>query len=77
LRNGAQYIRKKLALIEWLTKLDDEKVLEKLLDISNLKGDHYELSKEERESIITGLEDLKNGNVVPHAGVRKLYEKWL
>lgn len=32
---------KKLALIERLTKLDVEKVLEKLLDFSILKGDHY------------------------------------
>jgi hypothetical protein len=67
----------KLELIQWLTGLQDVSVLEKLLELSRQKAEPYQLSRAEKESVLKGLEDLKNGNVVPHSEVRKIYEKWL
>jgi len=46
-----------------------------LLEFSN--SSTYELSEAERKSIEEGLEDLKNGNVIPHSEAKKVYEKWL
>jgi hypothetical protein len=67
----------KLELIQWLTNLEDKAVLKKLLDISQEKTASYKLTEEERKSILKGLEDLKNGDVVSHSEVKKSYEKWL
>lgn len=55
--------------------MDDIDVLKKLLDFRN--SSTYELSEAERKSIEEGLEDLKNGEVIPHSEAKKTYEKWL
>ncbi|MCF8459863.1 MAG: hypothetical protein K9G46_04000 [Flavobacteriales bacterium] len=65
----------KIELIQWLTTVDDIDVLKKLLDFRN--SSTYELSEAERKSIEEGLEDLKNGEVIPHSEAKKTYEKWL
>jgi len=65
----------KIELIQWLTTVDDITMLKKLLEFRNTST--YELSEAERLSIDEGLEDLKNGDVIPHAEARKAYEKWL
>lgn len=36
-----------------------------------------ELSDAEKKSIELGLDDIKEGRVVAHSEVKKLYEKWL
>ena len=70
---------KKIELIQWLSTLTDESVIEKLVSIrQNHKDTSWEaLSDEERVSIEKGLEDMKNGKVIPHSKARELYEKWL
>jgi hypothetical protein len=65
----------KIELIQWLTTVDDIAMLKKLLEFRN--SSTYELSETERLSIDQGLEDLKNGEVIPHSETKKVYEKWL
>lgn len=65
----------KLELIQWLTNLNDQKLVNQLL---NLKQDS--ISEEDRlinESINNGLKDIKEDRTRPHSEVRKKYEKWL
>jgi len=65
----------KIELIQWLTTVEDTDMLKKLLEFRN--SSTYELSEAERKSVEEGLEDLKNGEVIPHAEAKKIYEKWL
>lgn len=65
----------KIELIQWLTTLEDENILKRLIEFR--QSAVYQLSEAEERSIDEGLEDLKNGNVVPHDEVKKTYEKWL
>lgn len=70
----------KLSLIEWIIRLNDQSILERILRIKEQSGqeDWYNtLSKSEMESIDRGINDLKAGKVRPHSQVRKKYEKWL
>ena len=68
-----------LELIQWLTLVDDDSVLEKVArlkdeDASDWWGD---ISDDARESIRKGVEDAENGNLKPHSEARAIYEKWL
>lgn len=65
----------KIDLIQWLTTIEDETLLKKLLEFRNAAT--YELTEAERQAVEDGLEDMRNGDVVPHAQTRKTYEKWL
>ena len=69
----------KMELIQWLTTLNDESVIQKLIDLRNnqLKDWWNELSNAEIESIEKGIKDADNGNLVSHSEVRKTYEKFL
>lgn len=70
----------KLGLIDWISKLNDVSVLQKLIQV------HYdyvksperkgELSLDEIQAIERGLDDVKEGRVHPHETVRKIYEKY-
>ena len=71
----------KLGLIEWITKLNDTSIIQKLIGI---KQDHSksqdwwdELNKEEIESIKRALKNIEEGKVHSHESVKKLYEKYL
>ena len=71
----------KLGLIEWITKLNDTSIIQKLIGI---KQDHSksqdwwdELNKEEIESINRALKNIEEGKVHSHESVKKLYEKYL
>jgi hypothetical protein len=71
----------KLGLIEWITKLNDTSVIQKLLGI---KEDHTksndwwnELNDAEIESINRGLKNINEGKVHSHESAKKLYEKYL
>jgi hypothetical protein len=69
----------KLKLIEWITKIQDSKVIEKLISIhKEYETDWWdEISESERQEIEAGLKDFKEGRTVDHAEVRKLYEEYL
>lgn len=70
----------KLKLIEWIIKLKDDSVVEKLkmLKEHQKQTDWWdEITEEEKASIEKGLGDIKAGKVIPHNKVKKEYEKWL
>ena len=72
----------KVDIIQWVAGLEDKSTLRQLKKIkeqSDLKQ-HIpidSISDKERESILKGIDDSKNGRVQPHSEVRKKYEKWL
>ncbi len=71
----------KLDLIEWISKLNDTRVIDKLRE---LKDDYSKssdwldnLKKEEIDSIDRGLKDFEEGKIHSHDIVRKVYERYL
>lgn len=71
----------KLELIEWISKLKDTSVIERLREIKNAhkESDDWwsELDEEERASIERGLKDIEEGRTHPHETARKIYENYL
>lgn len=69
----------KLKLIEWITKVQDFKTIEKVLKIRNEEPYDWwdDLTDYEKKEIELGLADIEQGNTVDHSEVRKLYEKYL
>ncbi len=66
----------KMELIQWLTTLNDESVIQRLIDLRNnqLKDWWKDLSNAEIESIEKGIKDADKGNLVSHTEARKIYE---
>lgn len=71
----------KLDLIEWISKLNDTLVIDKLRelkdDYSKSKDWRDTLKKEEIDSINRGLKDFEEGRTHSHDTARKVYEKYL
>ena len=73
---------KKLKLVEWVSSLEDESIIEKLFFLKehekNNKGDWWNIiSETEKQSVERGLKDLRNGKLKAHSTVKRGYEKWL
>lgn len=70
---------KKNELIQWLSTLDDEFVIEKIMKLrESEKIDWWKkISEEEKVSIDQGIKDADFGKLKTHSEARKLYEKWL
>ena len=70
---------KKLALIQWLTSLNDVSMIDKIIELKQKETKDWwnEISDEEKESIEKGLSDAESGKLKPHSEIRKKYEKWL
>ncbi len=70
---------KKVELIQWLTTLNDESIIQQLIDFRNsqIKDWWKELPDAEIESIEKGIRDADEGKIVSHSEARKVYEKWL
>ncbi|NOZ35377.1 MAG: hypothetical protein GXO80_08775 [Chlorobi bacterium] len=69
----------KIELIQRLTTLDDNSIIQKILDLrkSQIKDWRSEISEAEKNSIKKGIYDADNGKLNSHSEVRKIYEKWL
>ncbi len=71
----------KLGLIEWILKLKDITVIEKLKKIHDenpVSADWWDkISVSEKESIQKGLIDIEEGRVHSDETARKIYEKYL
>lgn len=69
----------KLELIQWLSTLDNPKVLEQIMAIRDTSTSDWwsDASAELKESIEQGISDADEGKVRPHTEARKLYGKWL
>jgi len=79
--NNMNIQTEKLGLIEWISKLNDISIIEKLKSIKEdyLKSKDWwdTLNKGELESIERGLKDLEDGKIHSHETARKVYEKYL
>jgi len=71
----------KLGLIEWISRLNDVSMIEKLKsikeDYSKSKDWWDNLTIDEIESIERGLKDLENRKIHSHETAKKVYEKYL
>ncbi len=71
----------KLGLIEWITKISDTTILQKLVGIkeenSMTEDWSIDLSRNEIDSINRGLKDVEEGKVQSHESVKKIYERYL
>ena len=68
---------KKYKLIEWITNIQDSKLIDKLVKIADETDWWDEISGAEKTSIEKGLKDLEEGKVVYHSEAKKIYEKYL
>ncbi len=70
---------KKIELIQWLSTLNDESIIEKIMKLRESEKIEWweEISKEEIKSIEEGIKDADSGKLNSHSEARKLYEKWL
>lgn len=70
---------KKLALIQWLSGIDDPQVIDSIMELKDREqADWWEqLSDAEKTSIAKGLADAEAGKFQPQSAARKRYEKWL
>jgi hypothetical protein len=69
----------KIELIQWLSTLDDAKIIRKVLKLRESERSDWakSISEDERNSIKLGIEDADNGNLIDHSEARKIYGKWL
>jgi len=76
---NAQVLDKKIELIQWLSTLEDKKVIDELLKFRAAQSQDWwrTLEREEQASIENGIKDAENGNVKSHTAAKNLYEKWL
>jgi len=69
----------KIELIQWLTTLNDQSLIEKILDLKKSESKDWwsDISDLEKNSIENGILDAENGKLKSHSEARKIYEKWL
>jgi len=74
-----EILNSKIELIQWLTTLEDENIIRKLIELrKNQTKDWWnDLSKLEKKSINQGIADAEKGKLKAHSVARKIYEKWL
>lgn len=72
-------LSKKIELIQWLSTIEDDSVLEKIaaIQLEDTKDWWNSISTDEQKSIENGILDAENGRLNDHSVARKLYEKWL
>jgi len=76
---NTQTLNNKIELIQWLSTLEDNSIIEKLLKFRKEETKDWwnTISDEEKKSIEKGIFDADNNKLEPHSSVRKIYEKWL
>ena len=69
----------KLELIQWLSTIEDIKVLEKIIDLKKQENSEWwnGITAKEKESIEYGLKDAEEKKLKSHSNARNLYDKWL
>ncbi|KIA89555.1 hypothetical protein [Kaistella jeonii] len=74
-----QILSKKLELIQWLSALEDQSVIEKLINFRQQETKDWwtSISAEEKIAIQKGINDADEKKLKPHSEARKIYEKWL
>lgn len=76
---NTQISNKKIELIQWLSTLEDQSIIEKLLQFKKKESKDWSnsISDEEKSSIEKGIIEANEDNLKPHTVVQKIYEKWL
>lgn len=72
-------LNQKLDLIQWLSTIEDESIIQKLLEFrkKEMKDWWKHVSEEEKKSINKGIEEADNKILKEHSEARKIYGKWL
>ncbi|MBI9067353.1 MAG: hypothetical protein JEZ09_08675 [Salinivirgaceae bacterium] len=69
---------RKVSIINWITRLSDEKILSKIEKLQNTEPDWWDLiSNEEKSEIEQGLAEIERGETKTHDEVMSKYKKWL
>lgn len=68
---------KKIELIQWLTTLEDEEIIQKILDLRRSDEWWNEISEAEKKSIEKGISDANSGKLNTHDKAIEIYGKWL
>ena len=69
---------KKLDIIGWITKLNDEDILDKIDFLRKQQDDWWDtIEEDEKTEILEGLSQLDRGESVAHEQVMAKYKKWL
>ena len=79
MKNVMSIDSKKLVLIEWISRINDFAVIDKLIELKEkeIDSDNFLISRNEQNSIDLGIEDANNGKLTAHSEAKKIYEKWL
>lgn len=71
-------LTEKLDLIQWLSTLEDESIIKKLVEFRRKETKWWkQIPEEEKKSITKGIEEADNNKLKPHSEARKIYAKWL
>jgi len=70
---------RKLELIQWLSTIEDPKIIDKIMDLIQQENKDWwnSISENEKNSIDAGIKDAEGGKLNDHSKARKLYEKWI
>jgi hypothetical protein len=70
---------RKLELIQWLSTIEDPKIIDKIMDLIQKENKDWwnSISENEKNSIDSGIKDAETGKLNDHSKARKLYEKWI
>ncbi|MDX8573200.1 hypothetical protein OZ666_16015 [Elizabethkingia sp. HX QKY] len=76
---NSHILNKKLELIQWLSTLEDQSIIEKLIALRKEEAKDWwnSISDDEKNAIEKGVEDADSEKLETHSNARKLYEKWL
>ncbi|KUG11006.1 hypothetical protein BAZ12_15055 [Elizabethkingia miricola] len=76
---NSHILNKKLELIQWLSTLEDQSIIEKLIALRKEEAKDWwnSISDDEKNAIEKGIEDADSEKLETHSNARKLYEKWL
>lgn len=76
---GLDIQSEKIELIQWLTTLNDQSIIQQLIEIRKSESKDWwkDISISERKSIEEGIINANSANLKPQSEARKIYEKWL
>ncbi len=70
----------KLQIINKITSMTDELILEEIYRLINLESEMdsmYRLSDDERKAVETGLKDVKEGRIYSSEAAENMIKEWL
>jgi predicted transcriptional regulator len=60
-----------------INDIDDEKLLQKILNLVNEEAPEYKLTETQKESILKGKKDIEEGRFTTNNQLQKEVRKWL